>query len=1500
MKKFSIFSTLSVFSIQIACSLHGAQFNVTTAADAGAGSLRQAIVDLTGSTDPNNTITINIPGATPIQLASDLPPIEKNATISATGANQTIDGGAAYRLIVGAKKAEISIKNCTLKGGLAKGGTGSNGYRGSGGNSTAGGGGGGGGMGAGGGIYIGYQQTLTLEDMTLSNNQAEGGQGGASLSSTTYVYGGGGGGSSFSKASQNGSQYNGGGDVPGKNSIALPAGGAADSLGGTVGYGGGKGGSSSVTGSGSGNGGGNGAGTDGGPALAGQAGGYCGGGGGTGNLSGDITRDGSGGGGGGNGGGNGGGDTYDCGGGSGGGIGSGGAGGISPGYYCAGGGGGGFGGGGGGGGGGSDRGLGAGSGGGGGGFGAGGGGGSSVSSPGGKGGVFGGDGSAGATGTADLGGGGGGGAGLGGAIFVGDEASLRLGNNIALAGNRAVGGRGNGGGTGISAAGQGYAPDFFLFRGAELIFQGDADQTISFSIQSDQSAPAGHLDKGVTKKGSSTITLSSIDNNYRGGTQVLRGALRVSKDENLGHSSGSLLLKNSSTLTGMDSFNSVRPITLEAGGTIAADASANVTLSGVISGSGGLTKAGPGTIALKGNNTYRDGVKVSEGTLQISGDHHLGDPANQVTLTSGVLEAVESFTTTRTTTLTNSPQISVANSKTLTMEGVISGTGILTKSGDGTLCVTASNTYSGGTTILGGVVVVGAIGAIPPTSATLGNVRGAMLDLNNHDQVLTSLSGGGPDGGNVLLGTATLTVEDNTSQTFSGSITGTGSVIKQGTGEWTLNGINDFSSILIREGILAVSSHDNLGEAEVLLDGGILHATGSAAGRHVTVVGSSSGIKVDDGQTMIFSQGIEMDNPSMALSKAGGGTLDIQDADSFMGTLNIEDGTVSLTNAGSFDSNTHLYLNQAGNQTGTCVFDITQASGDRDIGSLNGTGYVYTGANHLRVLNEEDCYFDGEIEGTGGVSKLGGGIFTLTGHSRSFSGDSHVHEGHLQIEGTLPCPITVHEGASLGGNGFAGDMNNLGSVMPGASIGTLTVASFTQGAGGTLEVELNDLGQTDLLIVTGAATLNGLIEIVPDPGVYLPGTTYTVIQAGSVTGTFSNMVVRSSDDFRFGITYFPTSVVLQLLSGGGGGPILPISLLHGNAKRAGVFLEKCTSPGTDLTYVFENLQVLSFSELKTALSGLTPAQFGAFDVMNYNNSRSIIDLFSNQLAQKTTCKMDHPTISVWVQPLGSYVNQRVAEDNFGFHAWSLGTAVGATCLYNNFLVGWGLGFLHTELGWEERMGHGRQQNYYGGVYGAYTQDRWYVSGSLLGAGNDYETHRGIHFANINRTASSNHLGGEVSGRLQSGMYFSFKHDLRVQPYLIVDSYNSFEGGYGENGADSLNLTVKSHYSGMVRVNPAVEVVREISSKLGCVAPSVYLGYALEMPVTGGFLQSNLAGCCCNILEGRSFYKNRNQICGGASIKGTMKSGPALALHYEFNAGSRYFSNNADVSVEWSF
>jgi YVTN family beta-propeller protein/autotransporter-associated beta strand protein len=331
---------------------------------------------------------------------------------------------------------------------------------------------------------------------------------------------------------------------------------------------------------------------------------------------------------------------------------------------------------------------------------------------------------------------------------------------------------------------------------------------------------------GLTKNGGGTVVLSGI-NGYTGGTTVLAGTLQAGSASGFVNNTaytvnGGTLDLNNFALT-MSSLNGT-------GGTVnlgAAPLTINNTglggYSGVIQGTGSLTKMGAGTQTLSGSDTYTGGTTVLAGTLQAgSATGFVNNTA--YTVNGGILDlnnlslTVSSLNGTGGTVNLGTAPLTINNTGLGGYSGVIQGTGSLTKVGAGTQTLSGNDTYAGGTTVLAGTLQAGsASGFVNNTAYT---VNGGILDLNNFSLTMASLNG---TGGKVNLGTAPLTINNTGMDAYSGVIQGTGSLTKNGYGTLTLSGQNTFlGGTLVKAGTLVVNSAQALGLGNVVLQGGVL------------------------------------------------------------------------------------------------------------------------------------------------------------------------------------------------------------------------------------------------------------------------------------------------------------------------------------------------------------------------------------------------------------------------------------------------------------------------------------------------------------------------------------------------------------------------------------------------------------------------------------------------------------------------------------------------------
>ncbi|EJL4620554.1 autotransporter-associated beta strand repeat-containing protein [Salmonella enterica subsp. enterica serovar Kentucky] len=632
--------------------------------------------------------------------------------------------------------------------------------------------------------------------------------------------------------------------------------------------------------------------------------------------------------------------------------------------------------------------------------------------------------------------------------------------------------------TNVEALGTGNVTDNATL---EMNTGGDFDNAISGSGQ-------------VVKSGDETLTLSGA-NSYTGGTTISGGTLVASNVEALGSGdvtdnatlelntggdfdnniggTGSVVKSGDKTLT-LSGANSYTGGTTISGGTLVAtnvealgsgDVTDNAVLelntggdfTNAISGSGQVVKSGDKTLTLSGANSYTGGTTISGGTLVASNVEALGtgDITDNATLE---LNAGGDF----------------ANN--------IGGTGSVVKSGDKTLTLSGSNTYTGGTTISGGTLVatnVEALGTGNVTdNATLelstggdfaNNIGGTGSVVKSGDETLTlsganSYTGGTTISGGTLvasnveaLGTGDVTdnatLELNTGGDFDNAISGSGQVVKSGDKTLTLSGANSYSgATTISGGTLVATNVDALGSGDVTDDATLELNTGGTFDNAI----SGSGQVVKSGDETLTLSGTNTYSGGTLIS---GGTLVASNVEA-LGTGDVtNDAVLELNTGGTFDNaisgsgqvvksgDKMLTLSGANSYSGgTLISDGTLVASNVE---ALGSGDVTNDA--VLELNTGGT-FDNVISGSGKVEKSGDDALTLSG-SNTYTGGTLISGGTLvasNVEALGTGDVT--DNATLALNAGGDFTNNIGGTGRVEKSGdqTLTLSGSNTYTGGTL------------------------------------------------------------------------------------------------------------------------------------------------------------------------------------------------------------------------------------------------------------------------------------------------------------------------------------------------------------------------------------------------------------------------------------------------------------------
>ncbi len=632
-------------------------------------------------------------------------------------------------------------------------------------------------------------------------------------------------------------------------------------------------------------------------------------------------------------------------------------------------------------------------------------------------------------------------------------------------------------------------------RAAHGTFTVDAGSTFTVTSELDETTATSNWNGSkLTKQGDGTLILSNTGNDY-GDTEIDGGILAAKDAASLG--TGDVTIAENATL-----------------------ALSQGTLDNNVTGGGQIVKSGSDELIVTGDNTYSGGTTITGGTLTADHADSLGsgDIDN-----SGVLKVGEGD-----------------------LENTLSGSGSLVKTGTGELTLSGGNAYSGGTTIIGGTLTAdhadslgtGAVansGVLQVGEGELENTLSGSGSLVKTGTGELTLSGDNTYSGGTTIADGTLTA-DHADSLGTGAIansgvlqvgegelentlSGSGSLVKTGTGELTLSGDNSYSgATTITDGTLIAANVNALGSGNIDNSGTLmLDANGTFELANITThTGATTALAAgstldagqltqEDGSTLSIDLGAATDDAVItADSVTLGGTLNVTGIGSVTDSWTPEAYTYTLIDSDSaitsdFDDLTIAGMNREDvdfltidgkvDEADNTHYDLTASLSwyaDRDNATTDAHG-TFTlsdpdgSFNVAATLTDVDDTLDPGSRWDGkSLTKEGAGTLILSGDN-DYSGGTTINEGTLVAASTTALGTgLVDNNATLvldadGEVSAAGGITTHSGATTQLALGTsldLGDSALIQQDGSTLNVELNS-DSVQPLITGGSATLGG-------------------------------------------------------------------------------------------------------------------------------------------------------------------------------------------------------------------------------------------------------------------------------------------------------------------------------------------------------------------------------------------------------------------------------------------
>lgn len=458
--------------------------------------------------------------------------------------------------------------------------------------------------------------------------------------------------------------------------------------------------------------------------------------------------------------------------------------------------------------------------------------------------------------------------------------------------------------------------------------------------------------------------------------------------------------------------------------------------------------------------------------------------------------------------------------------------------------------------------------------------------------------------------------------------------------------------------------------------------------------------------------------------------------------------------------------------------------------AVNGPAQFAFGAYNADVVGFNST-FSNAISGTGSLVLTGTtGTLTLSA-ANTYTGGTTIDSGNLALSGSLASDVNVVGGGFGGAGTVNGSVSNASLVTSQSATGGKGLSitgNYTATAGSTTAI-----GIGNPLTVGGTAAVAGTLQLLAPPTTYTPLATETLINAGSLTGTFANQTTGAGVFYSSVLNYTPTALTDTLTRQATAQSVpvaAPVTLNAAQGIDSALKLAdqwsttNYTGHATFLNTAAQFLSARTQAQAVASINSLDGEIYGTTSAIESQQALLTDDAMA--LRQNDLTAGEQP--GVWVQ--SSDATGTLSQDTFASAHYHLGGALFGldTQIIGNLSGGFVLGrsYLDANLAGLAGRVNGRDDTM--GLYGRYAfANGGYVAGRANWSNEQVTVQRTALIGSTLQSIGGTRKDGIAQATIEAGKAFTLGQGT-LTPYASVSALRLDQAGFTEQGAGGFGLT----------------------------------------------------------------------------------------------------------------